>query len=107
MKPARDLDPKVTESSPGRAVVRLGYPKAVENEDLTWRPRWAHLQHSRVQIDGRRATTGRGSVSSTSVDVRGTRLVIEGRPGQQVTIPKGALRDRHGNRSGEALSFEL
>jgi len=83
VRPSHALEAVVTDSSPGRAVVRLRYPEAVENEDLTWRPRWA-----RIAGEGRR-------------------LVIHGAPGDEITIPKGSLRDPHGNRNGTALSVEL
>jgi hypothetical protein len=33
--------------------------------------------------------------------------VVNGAPGEEVEIARGALRDRRGNRNANALSFEL
>jgi hypothetical protein len=35
------------------------------------------------------------------------RFRIEGRPGRAVVVRSGAARDRHGNRNGNRLEFEL
>ena len=67
----------VASQTPGRAVIELRYPEAVENEDLTWRPKVA------------------------------TRIVIERDPGDHVEIAPGELHDRYGNRNANALTVEL
>ncbi len=93
LRPARDLEARLADVSAGRAVIELRYPQPVENVDLTWRPK--------------RATIGGASLTGGSVDVRGRRIVVTGEPGEKVRVPRGALRDRHGNRNGNVLSVEL
>jgi hypothetical protein len=92
---SRELEAWRIERSPGRMVVELRYPEAVENEDLTWRPRVARI---------RRADVG-GRVRKVRID--GRRLIITGKPGTRVTIERGALRDAHGNRNGNRLALDL
>jgi hypothetical protein len=81
----------------GRVVVQLAYPKPEVNVDLTWRHDFVGTGRIvGLRINNRKAT----------VKVRnGGRFVIKAKPGQQVTIPRGAARDRFGNRNAEALSF--
>lgn len=104
LRPARDLEAKVVAQTPGRAVVELRYPEAIENEDLAWRPKRARISDAR--IGGTSAKLSRDS-SAGSVHLGRKRIVIRGEPGDQVQIAAGALRDPRGNRNGNALSFEL
>lgn len=99
LTPMTKIVPSVASNEGGRAVVQLAYPKPVVNVDLTWRHDFVGTGRIvGLRIDNRRAT----------VKVRnGGRFVIRARPGQQVTIPRGAARDRFGNRNAEALSLTL
>lgn len=95
--PMRKIKPSVASNQGGRPVVQLAYPKAEVNVDLTWRHEFVGTGRILgLRIDNKRA----------NVKVRnGGRFVIRAKPGQQVTIPRGAARDRFGNRNAEALSF--
>ena len=93
LRPARDLEAVVVRRDPGRAVIELHNPQPVENEDLTWRPR--------------RATIAAARLTAGSVVVRGKQIIVEGKPGETVRVRRGAIRDRAGNRNGNAVSFEL
>jgi hypothetical protein len=42
----------------------------------------------------------------TATRRHGRRFTVHAAPGAQVTIPAGAARDRLGNRTGAALSFQ-
>ncbi len=106
LRPARDLKAEIVDQSPGRAVVQLHYPSPVENVDLTWRPRWAQLGYVAVGTASGKTVATRGR-SVGPVRLSGKRIVIHGDPGDHVAIHRGALRDRRGNRSENALSFDL
>ncbi len=90
------LDARLLESGGGRAVVGLGYPKAVENEDLTWRPERGAIAQLRADLPNR-----------VSLALRGRRAVLTGPAGTSVTLPAGSLRDRHGNASANELHLTL
>ncbi len=96
LRAARDLEAAVIAQSPGRAVVELRYPRAVEDVDLTWRPARAKVASARVQGD-----------EPASLGLNGRTVVVTGSPGQSVEIRAGGLRDPSGNKNGDALSFEL
>ena len=93
LRPARDLEAEVVSKSPGRAVIALRYPEAVENEDLAWRPR--------------RARIGGADVDADRVRVAGKRVIVTGDAGDEIEVARGALRDRQGNRNRNPLGFEL
>ena len=93
---SRELIAKLVRSSSGRAVIDLRYPRAVENEDLTWRPRRAAI----ARVAGVRG-------SRLSLRTRGRKLLITGPEGETVTIPPDGLRDSHGNANGNRLRFGL
>jgi neutral ceramidase len=80
---------------PGRVGVRLSYPEAVVDRDLTYRPAHASGGSLRFRVGGRRRTVKRR---------RGSVLVVRVPSGTRVTFPRGAARDRYGNRNGAALS---
>ena len=94
LRAAADLEARVIAHSPGRAVIELRYPEPIENVDLTWRPHRAVIGSAAVR-------------GANSVNIDGKRVVVEGTPGEQAHLRRGALRDRDGNRNGNALSFEL
>ena len=93
LRAARDLEAKVVDQSPGRAVIELHYPQPVENVDLTWRPKRARIWSTRLH--------------TASVHFQGAQLVIQGKPGDEIRVGRGALGDARGNRNGNALSVEL
>ncbi len=96
LRPARSLEAKVARSSPGRAVVVLTNPVAIENHDLTWRPGRGTI--ARVSVDRR---------SPVRIAIRGGRAILTGPTGAKVTIPSGGISDRTGNRSRNRLAFSL
>jgi hypothetical protein len=79
---------------PGRVGVRLRYPVARENVDLTARP--AEVLGGVVRFD----------VNGRTVVVRHRHApvyTVAAPPGATVTVPAGAARDRAGNVNGNAL----
>jgi neutral ceramidase len=77
------------------AVVELRYPQATENVDLTYRPPTAS------------GGSVRALVGSETVNVsarKGATLTIPAPAGVPVVLAKGAVRDRDGNRSANALT---
>lgn len=96
LRRSRALRAVVVESGGGHAVVELRYPPAIEDEDLTWRPRRAPITQFSVP---------RGARAAIGNEPR--RLVLRGREGRQVTLPAGSLADPHGNANGNELRFEL
>lgn len=97
LRRSRQLAARVAFARPGRAIIALRYPEAIENEDLSWRPR-------RAAVDGAAAVDASGRVTTR---VRGRTLLVSGRPGTEVTLGRGALRDPYGNANGNRLRFEL
>jgi neutral ceramidase len=97
LRAARDLEAELVRSDGGRAVLELRYPRAVENEDLTWRPRRARRGAMRLRVADRAVT----------LRSRNGRFRLEGRPGAEVRLAVGAASDRYGNRNRNALRFEL
>lgn len=96
LRRSRELNARLVRSGGGRAVIELRYPRAVEDEDLTWRPRRAVIA-AVPSVRGAQATLRNG----------GRRLLVEGRAGRTVTVRRGALRDRHGNVNGNRLEIGL
>lgn len=85
-------------AGPGRVAVRLGYPGAVENRDLTFRP--AHPRGGRVRFRiGRRTVTVRRR--------RAPLFSVRARSGTVVTVRRGAARDRYGNRNAAPLTITV
>lgn len=97
LRPSRQLTPRVVRTRPGAAVLALTYPEAVENRDLTWRPRRAAGGRIVMLVDGRRRVV--------ATDER--LFDIGARRGAEVVIRPGAARDRHGNRNARELRFRL
>lgn len=95
--PMTKIQPSLASNEGGRAVVQLAYPKPVVNVDLTWR----HDFIGTGKIIGMRIGRKKATVKVRN----GGRFVIKAKPGQKVTIPRGAARDRFGNRNAEPLSF--
>jgi hypothetical protein len=82
-------------SGVGRLAVRLQYPAAVENRDLTWRPPVSHGGALRVRVRRRvvKRRTKRGAVS------------VRAPSGTGIRIPSGSFRDRFGNKNAAAATF--
>ena len=78
----------------GRWAVRLEYPRAVENVDLTYRPDDAAGGSVRFVADGRRVV-----VQEQRDDL------FPAPPGGSVTIPARAARDRYGNRNSRQVTL--
>jgi hypothetical protein len=91
--PARGL--RVALERTGRLVVlRLGYPAAQPERDLSARPRWARRGRVVARLAGRRI----------EVAIRRGRAVVTAEPGGSVSVARGAARDRFGNRSGNSAT---
>jgi neutral ceramidase len=93
---SRRLTAQVRGAGPGRAVVELDYPRAVENRDLTWRPH-------RAVIAGWSITSG----GEVRLRAPGGKLVVTGPSGTAVTLGRRALRDPHDNANRNRVRFEL
>jgi hypothetical protein len=93
---SRRLTARVKATEPGRAVVGLHYPHAVEDRDLTWRPHRATI-------------AGWSMTSSGEIRLRtpGRKLVVTGPSGTAVSFARGALRDPHDNANRNRVRFEL
>ena len=72
----------------GLIAVRLAYPQAVENRDLTARPAFA---------DGGRVRFRVGASTVTISVRRGSVFTVPAPPGQPVSIARGGASDRYGN----------
>ncbi len=92
LRASRKLKVKVIDQSPGRTVLGLSYPRALEDEDFTWRP-------ARAKIGGVR-------LNARSIALNGKTAVITSSPGASLRIRRGAVRDTSGNRNGNALRVE-
>jgi hypothetical protein len=91
----RSLELRQVASGPGRVAVRLVYPQAIENRDLTFRPPAARGGRVRFRV-GRRTVTARRKRASV--------FSVRAPTGTPVTVATGAARDRFGNKNGEPLS---
>ncbi|HEX8066780.1 MAG TPA: neutral/alkaline non-lysosomal ceramidase N-terminal domain-containing protein [Thermoleophilaceae bacterium] len=80
-------------TSDGRLGVRMAYPAAVPDQDVTYRPRFARGGRVAFLIAGRKVVvrTRRGSTFAPRAG------------GSQITVPRSAATDRWGNRNGRAL----
>jgi neutral ceramidase len=90
----------LTVASVGRdakgVTVELRYPQAVENVDLTYRPPTATGGTVRAVVGGKPVTVRAR---------KGTRLRIPATGGRPVVLNRGAVTDRDGNRSANALTI--
>lgn len=98
VRPSTELEPRVAATAAGRATVRLRYPAAVPERDLTHRPARARGGRIAYRLGGQGEVVERRRA-------RGFR--IRGPAGASVTIPAGAARDRFGNRTSTPLTFTL
>ena len=98
VKPSTALQAHIVRSGGGSAVIELRYPTAVENEDLTWRPRVAPGKRVEFRIGDRTVRVTAGDDG---------RFRITGEPGREVVLPAGAARDPYDNRNARRLTFEL
>ena len=82
-------------SGVGRLGVKLQYPAAVENQDLTWRPGASSGGTLRARAGRRfvRRRTKRGAVT------------LRAGSGIGVAIPSGGFRDRFGNKNAAAATL--
>jgi hypothetical protein len=80
----------------GRVTVALDYPRAVEDADLTWRPRSAAGGSVRFEVGGRTHTVRarRGQTFSVAVPT-----------GASVRVRAGGGRDRFGNSNRAAVTL--
>ena len=79
----------------GRLGVTIGYPAAVPEQDLTYRPAIANAGSVTFDVAGRRVTVARpahGGLFSVPVPAAGT-----------VSIAMGGAQDRYGNANASAL----
>jgi hypothetical protein len=96
VRPATALAVQQTAVGPGRVGVRLTYPPAKVDEDLTSRPPAASGGTVGFRVGGRTVTVRQS---------RGTDFTVAAPPGTTVTIRAGAARDSAGNTTGAAVSF--
>jgi hypothetical protein len=82
-------------SGTGRLGVKLRYPAAVENRDLTWRPGASDGGTLRVRVNRRLVRAGR----------RRGAVVVRAPSGTGIPIPSGAFRDRYGNKNAAAATL--
>jgi hypothetical protein len=78
----------------GRSAVRLAYPVAITERDLTYRPRYATGGTVTFRIADRRVVVKRGGQTFSVASGGGTAFV-----------PVGAARDRYGNTNAVAASI--
>jgi hypothetical protein len=86
VRPLRSLEVTI-ERRAGFAFVRLAYPAARENVDLTYRPPVASRGTVRARVAGR----------TVRVPIERGAAAIEAPAGTPVTVPAGGARDRYGN----------
>ena len=94
VRPSRALAVRTVSSSPRRVAVSLDYPAAVRDVDLRYRPASARGGVVRFRVGER----------TVIVRSRGTVFAVSREPGERVSVPAGAARDRHGNRNGSATA---
>jgi hypothetical protein len=79
----------------GRLAVRLAYPEAVENKDLTWRPALSEGGTARFRFNRRLVKRKR----------RRGAVIVRAPSGTGVTLRSGAFRDRFGNKNAAASTL--
>jgi neutral ceramidase len=97
VQPTTSLAIERAAASAGRVAIRLGYPVATVDKDLTFRPQ--HASGGTVTF-----TVGARQVTVRQQD--GTDFSIAASPGSSVTIAAGAARDRFGNVNGQAATLQ-
>jgi hypothetical protein len=96
VRPLTTLAVQQTPAGPGRVAVRLAYPSAKADQDLTARPPAASGGTVDFVVGGRTVTVRQAQSTDFSVAAA---------PGTWVMIPAGAARDRAGNTTSAAASF--
>jgi hypothetical protein len=96
VRPLTTLAVRRTPAPPGRVGVRLAYPAAKVDGDLTARPSAASGGTVTFRVGGRTVTVSQA---------QGTDFTVPAPLGATVTIPAGAARDRTGNTTGADVSF--
>jgi hypothetical protein len=93
---ARTLVARQVPSARGHSAVVIAYPAARRDIDLTWRPRNATGGVVRFRVGSKVVRVKRRTKKKFFVDAPA---------GATVVVPKGAARDRFGNRNGAALTL--
>lgn len=93
-----DLQVVEAAAPPGSVAVRLQYPGAVRDVDLTFRPQFSRGGGVRFQVGGRTVRVRRSDRDTRAFTVRVP-------AGASVTVPAAAGRDRFGNVNGQALKL--
>jgi neutral ceramidase len=96
VRPLTALAVRQTPAPAGRLGVRLTYPPAKVDQDLTARPPAASGGTVAFRVGGRTVTVSQA---------QGTDFTVPAPPGATVTIPAGAARDRTGNTTSADVSF--
>lgn len=94
---ANTLRAEQVPAAPGQMAVRLRYPSAIENVDLTSRPRSTSGGSVAFRVNGREVTISRAAGAST--------FSLRVPAGSSVSVPAGAAHDRFGNANGTALTL--
>ena len=97
LRSSNDLEPRVEHPRPGRAVISLGYPEPVPNQDFTDRPR--HAKRPNIELSG--------DTDGVTAKREGSEVVVTGRPGTELRIRGGDARDEHGNANRSGADVEL
>ena len=105
--PSKALVPKLTQASAGKVFFQLAYPKAIAHEDVGDKP-----PDFTADLTARPLYAGGGQVKFLVDDKQvvvkakhGGTFGVNAASGATIEIPKGAARDRFGNRNGKAVSF--
>jgi neutral ceramidase len=99
LRRSHELDPDLVSNESGEARVALDYPRPVPEKDFTHRPR---------SVDGGEIIfTDEDGDEIVARERRGSTFLVEGRPGTRLEVKRHDASDRHGNRNGDKLSFEL
>jgi neutral ceramidase len=84
-----------TRAADGRVAVRLAYPAADEDDDVTYRPSFAAGGRVAFTVDGRSVTVRRR---------KGTAWSVQAPAGATIRVAAGAARDRYGNTNSRAIT---
>lgn len=93
-----DLEVIEAPAPPGSVAVRLQYPGAIRDVDLTFRPQFSRGGSVRFRVGGRTVRVRRSRLDTRAFTVRVP-------TGASVSVPRAAGRDRFGNVNGEGLQL--
>jgi neutral ceramidase len=94
--PSNALHVTGSRSADGHAQLQLGYPRAVENTDITYRP---------VAADGGSVTAQVADTQQTVHQDRGSTFDVPATPTDTINIAPGAFTDDYGNSNGTAFTL--